>query len=1018
MSSLTPMGVQMVADLAKWSPGVSRALSDTEKLDSSFDKVAKSSAQMERGLDDIGGAASRNASAFGELKTMVSGAVAAFALGGFTQAVGDLNSLGIEVTRTSHIFENLAGGTQAAARLMDDMRSSTRGAVDDLNLMAGANRLVAMGLATTAQEAATMTRMAVSLGSAFGRDASTSIEEFSLLLANQSILRLDSFGISGAKVRAEIEKLKEAGMDADQAFRFAVMKEGEASMLALGDAVDASATAFQRLSVRVENAKQDLAEFVSGGIEAGAGILDLIDIMNQANERNAEAASQTRMATSGATAAAYIAAVRQAYPQLGDLTPILSDQGGTNYTPEQYFSELARGAAEFESVMGRAVASVDDLKQGLTLAGSAMANGGFGEGQLQTMQFFLDYQVTAETHAITMRTAYNALLNRTKTLFADINRLTQEQQARQAELAIQGAEEQARLEATLMGGTHGAEIANAIIAQQEAARARLFGGQAGILQSQALRGYLQFMDSGFGATDLQYTTQRQAEAIAQEFRKAEISLEQFKEAFDKGLIKQDELDRAQQLADTLKAMSTDAQNAAAAFQNMRLPEALGQGLQPGQGVLADVSTDVLETLQAQGVDQEALDALKTQFQLATGEETELSQAYQNEVLPRIAEIYQQFGAEAALTASENYAEGLRQARLQGINDDTLLQYLADLTGYAATGQPSSAGAFTIKPGDTLSAIQAQLAASGQQASIEQLLAATGASNPRLIQPGTFNLGGGGGLAPIEGFSAASMMDTLVQDQDKLDAFMTKMETTEGEVAVKVNNINAQLNQIGFNNGAMGVPGIGAGVGGGMGGVMGTGVPVIDNVTGGLDALYTQTMTQVPEINTQLQGTEVGFFEINTAAETLGSEGVSSLQPFFSFVIAQATATVEIIRQLGSELDGLAGAASSVAANTAGAVAAGGNANAQGGIRGFAEGGWTGGVSLVGERGRELIATGDAAYILSNPRTESFLSNLARISGGGGTTNNRTNTMNVYMNNYSEAAYAASQQMQADNLRGF
>ena len=43
-----------------------------------------------------------------------------------------------------------------------------------------------------------------------GNGATESMENFALMLANQSILRLDSFGISSGKVTARIEELMSA----------------------------------------------------------------------------------------------------------------------------------------------------------------------------------------------------------------------------------------------------------------------------------------------------------------------------------------------------------------------------------------------------------------------------------------------------------------------------------------------------------------------------------------------------------------------------------------------------------------------------------------------------------------------------------------------------------------------------------------------------------------------------------------------------------------------------------------
>jgi len=136
------------------------------------------------------------------------GQIAVKGLRAASQAVTGFVQDAMAVEGTQRTFANLVdsiGGDVPQA--MEQLREATRGMVADDDLMAAANKFIAMGLADTTEQAAQLAEMATQLGMAMGEDATASMENFALMLANQSILRLDSFGISSAKVRERIEEL-------------------------------------------------------------------------------------------------------------------------------------------------------------------------------------------------------------------------------------------------------------------------------------------------------------------------------------------------------------------------------------------------------------------------------------------------------------------------------------------------------------------------------------------------------------------------------------------------------------------------------------------------------------------------------------------------------------------------------------------------------------------------------------------------------------------------------------------
>jgi hypothetical protein len=160
-------------------------------------------------------------------------------------------------------FDRLAGSIgETSEAMVVGMRAATRGMIRDADLMAASNKFVAMGLASSADEAARLAEMATQLGMAMGQDATKSMENFALLMANQSLPRLDEFGISSGRVRQRIEQLQAAmkGMTYEAAFNQAVMEEGTKTMARVGEQGEGAAGKMARLQAQFANIKDELGK--------------------------------------------------------------------------------------------------------------------------------------------------------------------------------------------------------------------------------------------------------------------------------------------------------------------------------------------------------------------------------------------------------------------------------------------------------------------------------------------------------------------------------------------------------------------------------------------------------------------------------------------------------------------------------------------------------------------------------------------------------------------------------------
>lgn len=217
----------------------------------------------------------------------------------------ELNALGQEANIMEANFDNLAAEVGGATLVLDKMRSATGGVVDNMGLMTAANSLLLTGVAKSADDLAQMTAGAIKLGGAMGQDAQQSIENFNAAMLNMSYERLDTLGVSASAVRDRVKELNAAGMATDEAFQVATLEQMEISLGRLGDAADASATAFQRVTTRFSNFRTEMGKVANRGVESGAMLIEIAFVLAE-NRRDTQQAEQEAAVAGDAIAAALV----------------------------------------------------------------------------------------------------------------------------------------------------------------------------------------------------------------------------------------------------------------------------------------------------------------------------------------------------------------------------------------------------------------------------------------------------------------------------------------------------------------------------------------------------------------------------------------------------------------------------------------------------------------------------------------------------------------------------------------
>lgn len=346
------------------------SLTGKNQFGSTADSVTNNLNRIRRSTDDTDSSLGRMERSVRRVQQAMELGIAGAMLGKVNQFAQEFYELGQQVEVTEQTFAALVGTTEEQDALMRMLRESTGGIISDMTLMQGASRLMSMGLAENSRETARLTELAVKLGAAMGNDAQASIENFSLLLANESVLRLDSFGISSARVRTRIDELLASGeaLNRSDAFRLAVLEEGGASLERLGDAATAAETPLARLQTRLENIAQQAAQNFAVGVNAIIGLMDAV------TEHQTDVRAEVERAEA-----------------------VLRAQVGTNYTQ-----------ADIERVMEQ-LRVEDEITAGMIARAEARAE---ERAEAERLGSVLDRQNEARREAARAQTALNQLNDR------------------------------------------------------------------------------------------------------------------------------------------------------------------------------------------------------------------------------------------------------------------------------------------------------------------------------------------------------------------------------------------------------------------------------------------------------------------------------------------------------------------------------------------------------------------------------------------------------------------------------
>jgi len=182
---------------------------------------------------------------------------------------------GAELSAAVGKFDNLAVSINTTGdALLGKLKTATKGMMSDAELVAGATDIISLGLAKTETETV---RLASAVG-ALGLD----LDILALTLANDSVARLDSLGLSMENVRRTQKELSDQGFAGDT-FDEAVLIELEQKVTLYGDAAETTAGQMKIMEAAATTLWQNFKQGVADSDKVTASIKNLTTVIKGFN---------------------------------------------------------------------------------------------------------------------------------------------------------------------------------------------------------------------------------------------------------------------------------------------------------------------------------------------------------------------------------------------------------------------------------------------------------------------------------------------------------------------------------------------------------------------------------------------------------------------------------------------------------------------------------------------------------------------------------------------------------------
>ncbi len=279
----------------------------------------------------------------------------------------DLAKEAASLEYTTIKFDRLAESAGTTSKvLLNELREAVKGTRSDMELMGSAGDFMALGLANSREEVVRLTRVAGALN--------MNMNQLVLTLTNQTTMRFDALGVSVDGFEDKVKALKDAGMDANEAFKEAFLQQAEEQIGKVGDAAETNAGRIARLDATLKNLGDTVKLKLAGPLADASDALNTL--LTWGDKLNAVYGEQrTKLLATARSYDEYAAGILWAAKgagKLNDVTSlnvehILSEEdvlwrvmAALGEYSETTFYAIQR-ANDFDEAMGFTVASMDEV---------------------------------------------------------------------------------------------------------------------------------------------------------------------------------------------------------------------------------------------------------------------------------------------------------------------------------------------------------------------------------------------------------------------------------------------------------------------------------------------------------------------------------------------------------------------------------------------------------------------------------------------------------------------------------
>lgn len=166
----------------------------------------------------------------------------ALATAGAIKAAAGFAEMALQEERAGKAFVSVSGGAQQAAANLQALEIATRGTMTQTQMLRQGAAILSLELANDAESLARVARNVDYLRDIFGG----TMQQFQLMMSNQSLERVDAFGLAIEDVTERAEDYADAGRDATDAFQLAILDAMDYKFQQLGGSVDDGALALEQ----------------------------------------------------------------------------------------------------------------------------------------------------------------------------------------------------------------------------------------------------------------------------------------------------------------------------------------------------------------------------------------------------------------------------------------------------------------------------------------------------------------------------------------------------------------------------------------------------------------------------------------------------------------------------------------------------------------------------------------------------------------------------------------------------